>query len=144
MCMLLLHQGIKKARKNLAAQLPSFWNYIITSFPKPQGRWLIQGHDIFASKVFSKKRGMLQRLHLLVCSHDDSTKRKEDGEPCTGSENVCPEVMHVSSHSNGPNKSHGHVNFKGSGKIQQYHVPFFEGPLQGKRCWISPCYSQAW
>ena len=53
-----------------------------------------------------------------MCSHDDGSKRKEDGEPYTGSENVCPEVMHVSSHFIGQNKSHGHVNFKGSEKVQ--------------------------
>lgn len=37
-------------------------------------------------KYFLKREACFkQRLYLLMCSHDDSSKRKEDGEPYTGS-----------------------------------------------------------
>lgn len=113
----------KKARKNLAAQLPSFWNHIITPFHKSQGRWLIQGHDIFASKVFSEKRGMLQRLHLLMCSHDDSSKRKEDGEPYTGSKK-CAQKWCMSPHISLAKTSHMAMSTsKGVGKPNSTMCP---------------------
>lgn len=90
------------------------------------------------TKYFLKRGACFkQRLYLHMCFHDDNSKRREDGESCTGSENVCLEISYVPSPSLAKTSHIISANLKGIGEVLFYHMPLFVAPLQWRECWLS-------
>lgn len=74
-------------------------------------------------KYFLKRRHASNRNFISSYVSMMTAVRERRMESHTLALKMCPEVMHVSSHIIGQNKSHGHVNSKGVGKSNSTMCP---------------------